>query len=80
MKKMISVVCHQVIRSRAKEIIGSKELINEIIDHGPTIETITRGIVKLMDGRILLNKVIHKSIYPNTKKVQTINLLTGQLS
>lgn len=80
MKKIITVVCNKAIRSREKEIIGSREVINEIIDHGPTIETTTRVIIKLTDGRILINKVIYKSVYPNSNKVQKINLLTGSVS
>lgn len=80
MKKIVSVVCNKVIRSREKEIIGLREVINEIIDLGFTIETTTRVIIKLTDGRILLNKVIYKSVYPNSNKVQNINLLTGNVT
>ncbi len=80
MKKTVSVVCNKVIRSRDKEIIGSREVINEIIDHGPTIETLTRVSIKLTDGRILINKVLYKSVYPNSNNVQMINLLTGNVT
>lgn len=79
MTKIVSVFCHKVIRSREKEIIGSREVINEITDQGSTIGTTTRVIIKMTDGRILINKVIYKSIYPNWQGVQRINLLTGSV-
>ncbi len=79
MKRIVSVVCNKVIRSREKEIIGSREVINEITDRGFTIESTTRVIIKMTDGRVLLNKLIYKSVYPNSQKVRKINLLTGSV-
>lgn len=80
MKKMVSVVCTKVVRSKEKEIIGSREVINEIIDHGPTIESTTWLVIKMTDGRILAKKVIYKSVYPNSQRFNKINLLTGMVT
>ncbi|GEM_PF-3344755 len=79
MERIRSIVCTHIIRSRKGEIIGSREIIHEIIGQDNKVECTTRGLLKLADGRVLVDKILGRSFYK--KKAYTeINLLTGAIS
>lgn len=80
MQKTVAIVCGQRIKSRKGEVIGTREVVNEINDDGLNIESVTRVIVKMADGRILVDKVVQKGIYPSSNNVRGINLLNGKIA
>lgn len=78
MKITKSIICSQVIRSKKGEVIGYKEVINEFHENGAKIKCVTRGILKLADGRVLINKVIKREV-KKKEGCTKLNLLTGAL-
>lgn len=80
MEKIISIVCHQVIRNRKGDVIGYREVVNEIQDDGINVESITRALLKMEDGRILADQIIKRDRSPAFLKNYEVNLLTGRVS
>ena len=76
MKITKSIICSERIKNKKGEIIGSKEVINEFYENGTKIECVTRGIVRLVDGRVLINKVIQRIVKQKEDYI-SLNLITG---
>ena len=79
MSKTISTIIDEVVRNQGGDVIATKQLIHEIERNGKTIEYVTREIIKLAQGRIVIDKVIHRSKSALNNKVECLNLLTGLL-
>ena len=77
MDKTTSIILDEVVRNKNGEVIASKEFVNELIRQGKIIKRVTREIIKLARGKVVINRVIHCSRKEVRGKVESINLLTG---
>ena len=65
MKTKRSIIMDEVLRDEKGNIIGLKECVNEINLKSNEIECITREIITDATGRIVIDKLLYKSIIKN---------------
>ena len=76
-EKIVGIILDEVVRDKDGKVIATKEIVNEIIFNGHSSECITREIIKLGNGRIVINQVLYRSEIKKTNQYNSINLLTG---
>ena len=76
-EKIVGIVLDEVVKDRDGNIVATKELVNEIIFNGRHSECITREIVKLQNGRIVIDQLLYRSEIKHHKNYQSVDLLTG---
>lgn len=60
-----SIIMDEVLRDAKGDIIGLKECVNEIHHKSNETECITREIITDATGRIVIDKLLYKSIIKN---------------
>lgn len=76
-KKSSNKIVDEVIKNREGETIANREIVCDIVSCGNILQCVTREIIKLYDGRIVIDQVLYRSELNEASDVQCVNLLTG---
>ena len=61
MSKTTHIILDEVVRNKNGEVVATKQFINEVIKHGKIMECVTREVIKLAHGKIVIDQVVHRS-------------------
>ena len=76
-EKMMGTILDEVIRDNEGKVIATREYISEIVFNGRRSECITREVIKLQNGRIVIDQVLHRSEIKGSNNYQSVDFLTG---
>ncbi|MBP9854593.1 MAG: hypothetical protein KBD53_06985 [Candidatus Omnitrophica bacterium] len=57
----MEIILEEMIKDEDGNTVGVKELVNEIIFNGRHPECITREVIKLHNGRVVIDQVLYRS-------------------
>ncbi len=77
--KVKGIILDEIVRDKEGNVIATREFINEIVCKGSYSECVTREVIKLENGRIVIDQVIYRTKIKKYNNHQATNLLIGTI-